>query len=196
MMDNLDDLAITDEQDLGFNLLEDFNRAVPYETYLEELGGYFSLHQLHYKKFVPDNEMISRIEACKPLNVLVLTESWCADSLALLPVLQKIAEYNGTWHIKILYRNANPELMNQFLTHGVKAIPVFLFLDKQGQFLFRWGPRPESTAGIFDSYRQQLKDGKIEKQEVIKKIRAFYAKDRGVSTSKELMTLFQKNVLC
>ena len=70
--------------------------------------------------------------------------------------------------------------MDQFLSRGVRSIPIFLFLDDQGELRFCWGPRPEATAQIYDNHREQITEGKIEKQEVIKKIRIYYAKDRGI----------------
>ena len=176
------------------NLLTDFNRALFYETYIKELGEYTSLHQLHYKKFSFSPEEKSKISQYSPMKILVLTEAWCGDSLALMPVLQKISEVNENWQLKVLHRDSNPELMNKFLTHGMRAIPVFLFLDADGELLLRWGPRPKSAAYIFESHRQQLQQGKIQKQDILKKIRTFYAHDRGRSTLLELIDLFEKNI--
>jgi thiol-disulfide isomerase/thioredoxin len=173
------------------NLLNEFNLAMTYETYIGELGQYLSLHKLHYNKFILNQDLIARISKFKPLKILVLTESWCADSLALLPLMRKITEANANWELRVLRRDLNPELMEKFLNNGLRAIPVFLFLDEQGKFLFRWGPRPHVTAEIFESHRPLIAQGKIEKQEVIKKIRTFYAKDRGQTTLKELLALFK-----
>jgi hypothetical protein len=86
--------------------------------------------------------------------------------------------------------------MDQFLTNGVRAIPIFIFLAEDGKFLFRWGPRPIATSKIFEANRLLLKQGKIEKQEIIKKIRAFYAKDKGRTTFAELMHLFKAHGIC
>jgi hypothetical protein len=82
--------------------------------------------------------------------------------------------------------------MDRFLTNGVRGIPVFLFLDERGEFLFRWGPRPKKTAQIFENYREKISSGEIEKQDVIKKIRVYYAKDRGIETLAELVEVFDE----
>jgi hypothetical protein len=106
-----------------------------------------------------------------------------------------MSEVNGHGDIRVLLRDLNLELMDRFLTHGVRGMPMFLFLNDQGEFLFKWGPRPAKAAQIFDHYRRQLKERKIEKRDVIKKIRVYYAKDRGITTLAELLGIFEEQEL-
>jgi hypothetical protein len=171
-----------------------FEKALTYEEYVSLLGENLALHQQHYKKFEISWEEAKEIKRIKPLKILVLTEPWCGDSLAIFPVVRKIAEVNGTWMIKVLLRDQNTELMDQFLTHGGRAVPIFLFLsdEKRYSLLFHWGPRPAVTQEIFEKHRQQIKDGKIKKVEVLKKIRNFYAKDRGKAILSELLSTFKE----
>ena len=164
------------------NLLSEYKRALSYAAYIDVLEKNLSLHQLHYKKFVVDSAAMIKISKFKSVKILVITEPWCSDSLALLPVVKKIAECNNRWDLKALLRDKNAELMDNYLTNGAKAIPVFLFLNENGELLFRWGPRPRPAVEIFSSHQSLINTGKIEKQEVIKKIRIFYAKDRGKTT--------------
>jgi len=196
MMDSLKVLTVAEEQEIERNFFAEFNRAVAYDDYVKKLGNYLSLHQMHYKKFLSTNDIINQTNACRPLKILVLTETWCADSLALLPIVHRIAEVTGLWELRILYRDENRELMDKFLTNGVRSIPVFIFLDEDGKFLFRWGPRPVATTQIFEANRLLLRQGKIEKQEIIKKIRTFYARDKGRTTFAELMNLFKEQDIC
>lgn len=152
------------------NLASEYNMALPYQEYVDMLGNNLNIHELHYKKFSIDKKIAAKISGYKRLIILIITEPWCGDSLALLPIIRKIAEVNGRWGIKILLRDSNLEIMDQFLSRSVRSIPIFLFLDDQGELLFRWGPRPEATAQIFENHREQIAQGKIEKQDVIKKI--------------------------
>ena len=177
------------------NLSNEFNTAISYKEYIDLLGQYLSLHQLHYNKFVVDENTARIVFGFRSLKILVITEPWCCDSLALLPIIRKLAEINGRWEIKVHLRDSNPDLMNKFLTNGARAIPIFLFLDHQGDVLFKWGPRPKASIEIFEKHREMIKNGQIEKKEVIKKIRAFYAKDRGKTTLVELMMLFKEKNL-
>jgi thiol-disulfide isomerase/thioredoxin len=177
------------------NLLIDYKRALSYTAYIDILGKNLSSHQLHYKKFVIDATTMKKISKFQAVKILVITEPWCSDSLALLPIIKKIAECNNRWDLKVLLRDKNAELMEKFLTDGARAIPVFLFINEKGELLFRWGPRPTTAVEIFSRHRSLIINGKIGKQEVIKKIRIFYAKDRGKTTLLELIDLFDKNSL-
>ncbi len=143
------------------NLASEYNMALPYQEYVDMLGSNFNIHELHYKKFSIDKKIAAKIYGYKRLKILIITEPWCSDSLALLPIIRKIAEVNGRWEIKILLRDSNLEIMDQFLLRGARSIPIFLILDDQGELLFRWGPRPEATAQIFDNHREKIAEGKI-----------------------------------
>jgi hypothetical protein len=174
------------------NLTDYFDTAMTYDTYLTKLGGHLALHQLHYKKFIISTKQINALSQLPPFNILVITESWCGDSLALLPIVYKMSEYNSLWELKIVLRNENPELMDRFVTNGTRSIPIFLFLDAAGDLLFRWGPRPEVAKRIFRDHKQQIASGEMEKSDVLKKIRTYYAKDRGRDASKELLKHLKK----
>lgn len=177
------------------NLQSEFEKALTYDEYVGLLEGNLDLHRLHYKKFniSPGEEKI--IKEIKPLKILVLTEPWCGDSLAIFPVVRRIAEINGNWDLKILRRDENPGLMDQFLTRNARAVPIFLFLDESFSFIFRFGPRPKAAQDIFETYREEFKAGKIDKSEIIKKIRNFYAKDRGKAILTDLLTALKENKL-
>jgi hypothetical protein len=141
----------------------------------------------------PGEEQV--IKGIKPLKIIVLTEPWCGDSLAIFPVVRSIAEINGHWEMRILRRDENPELMDQFLTRKTRAVPIFLFLDENYSLISRFGPRPQAAQAIFETHREEFKAGKIDKSELIKKIRTFYAKDRGKAILNELLSIFKENQL-
>jgi thiol-disulfide isomerase/thioredoxin len=180
----------------SLNLKSYFEKGLTDEEYISFLGENRALHQLHYKKFEIPGEEAKEIKRMKPLKILVLTEPWCGDSLAIFPVIRKIAEFNGTWTIKVVLRDQNLELMDQFLTRGGRAVPIFLFLsngeDDDYSLIFRWGPRPKAVQEIFETHRQHIKNGKIKKMEVIQKIRNFYARDRGKAILTELLSILKE----
>jgi thiol-disulfide isomerase/thioredoxin len=168
-----------------------FDKGLTYEEYVDLLGENLDLHQLHYSKFSTGPAEAARLKTAKPVNIMVLTEPWCGDSLAIFPVVRKIAEVND-WPIKLLRRDENPDLMDQFLTRNARAVPIFLFVDEEFSLIFRFGPRPKAAQDIFETHREEFRAGKIEKSEVIKKIRAFYSKDRGQAILGELMAIFEE----
>ena len=77
------------------NLKQVYDNALTYDEYVHLLSDNLSLHELHYKKFSiseSDQRTIAGLRACK---ILIITETWCGDSLALIPIIRKISEING-----------------------------------------------------------------------------------------------------
>ena len=57
---------------------------------------------------------------------LVIAEGWCGDAAQVVPVLNKIAEATSKISLKLVFRDENNDLMNQFLTNGGKSIPKII----------------------------------------------------------------------
>ena len=169
------------------NLFSYFEKALEYENYVKLLGENLSLHNLHYKNFELSQSDSKKIADLPHVKIMVISEPWCGDSFALLPIVKKISEANPAWNLKLLLRDENLELIENFLTNGGRAIPIFLFLDDNYEMQFKWGPRPIAAQKIFEQYRSQISNAKIEKSKVILKIRQFYSKDKGKETSKEIL---------
>ncbi len=81
----------------------------------------------------------------EPLNVLVITEDWCGDSLAHLPVLFRLARESGDrLHVRIFKRDEHKELAAQFpMPTGRVAIPIIVFFDQEMQERGRFLERPQ-----------------------------------------------------
>jgi len=107
--------------------------------------------------------------------------------------LIKIFE-NSNPEIRVALRDKNPELIDQFLTNGGRAIPIILVLDEAGNLILKFGPRPQKSQAIFEEYRQDIADGVIERKEVSRKIRTFYSKDRGKAISEEFITRLNESL--
>ena len=60
----------------------------------------------------------------------MLTEGWCGDAAQILPVLNKIDQAIDNIDVKLLYRDQNLELMDEFLTNGGRSIPKVIIVDK------------------------------------------------------------------
>lgn len=77
-----------------------------------------------------------------PLRVLVITEDWCGDSLAHLPVLFRLAQESGKLHVRVFKRDEHKDLAAQFpMSTGRVAIPIIVFfsgaMHERGRFLER-----------------------------------------------------------
>ncbi len=68
-----------------------------------------------------------------PLHVMILTEDWCPAAPPALAVLTQCNELsNGRLDARVFKREANPDLMDQYLKEGrYRSIPVIAFFDEQ-----------------------------------------------------------------
>jgi len=123
----------------------------------------------------------------KDFTWLVLTESWCGDAAQTLPVINKFAEANDKINLKVILRDENEDLMNQFLTNGSKSIPKLIVLDNSSnEVVGSWGPRSEMAAKMVTDYKN--KNGKIDDQFKID-LQNWYNADKGANIEKELVDL-------
>ena len=129
------------------------------------------------------SEKISSIKS--KLIWLVLSEGWCGDAAQLLPVINKKAELSENIKLKVLLRDENEELMNQFLTNGGKAIPKLIIIEEETlEVLDHWGPRPEGASKLISDYKAT--HGIVD--EIAKtELQKWYLQDKGFSTQKEII---------
>ena len=125
----------------------------------------------------------------QPQTWLVLTEGWCGDAAQILPVLNAMAQLNPAIELKLLLRDEHLDLMDQYLTNGKsRSIPKLIAIDNDSmQELFNWGPRPTVLQQSFNSMRAEDIAGSI----ITEKIHSWYAKDKTVTTQKEIAGLLQ-----
>lgn len=124
---------------------------------------------------------------------LVLTESWCGDAAQTLPVINKFAEANEKIDFKVVLRDENEELMNQFLTNGNKAIPKLIVVDNDTkEVVGSWGPRSAKAAKMVIDYKE--KHGKIDSK-LKTDLQNWYNEDRGVHIEKEMVELIDEIIL-
>jgi len=167
-------------------LKEYFEKGFTPKQYEGLLGEQLELHRLHYRRAQISDEAVAALRGLAPQRVLVITEPWCGDSLAVLPVVLKLFDQVGSGEIRIVLRDQNPELMDRYLTRGGRAVPIVILLDEAHEELFHWGPRPAAAQAIFEEQREDLNAGRIDRVKVTAKIRNFYGRDRGESIVKEL----------
>jgi len=167
-------------------LKEYFEQGLTPKQYEGLLGEQLELHRLHYRRAQISDEAISVARTLETRRALVITEPWCGDSLAILPVVLKLFDQVGSSEIRIVLRDQNLELMDRYLTRGGRAIPIVIFLGETYEELLHWGPRPAAAQAIFEQQREDLNAGRIDRVKVTAKIRNFYGRDRGQSIVEEL----------
>ncbi len=117
---------------------------------------------------------------------LTITESWCGDAGQNIPVLNKLAEQNENIDLRLVLRDENLDLMDQFLTNGGRAIPIVIILNADTlEIEAVWGPRPKP---VQDYYWQKRNEGLVY-DDFSKDIHLWYAKDKGQTMQKEFVEL-------
>lgn len=118
---------------------------------------------------------------------LVLTESWCGDAAQTMPMMQKFADLNDRIEFKVLLRDENLELMDEFLYNGGRSIPKLIAYDRdQNKIIGDWGPRPSGATLLVDTYKEA--HGKLT-PEFKQDLQIWYNKDKGQGTAEDLMKL-------
>ncbi|OED37713.1 thioredoxin [Flavobacteriaceae bacterium (ex Bugula neritina AB1)] len=101
-------------------------------------------------------DVFSNMLLSDKITWLVLTEGWCGDAAQSLPVINKLAELNEKIDLRIIFRDENDELMNNFLTNGSKSIPKLIaYNNETKEVLGSWGPRPSIATKMVIDYKAE-----------------------------------------
>jgi thioredoxin-like negative regulator of GroEL len=132
---------------------------------------------------------VERVRALSSkVHLLVLNEDWCGDSVNTLPMIAKLASLvPGKVDLRVLGRDANPDLMNAHLTGTSRSIPVVMVLDDEYVECGWWGPRPKELQAWVLGPGQAL-----EKADRYREIRRWYARDRALSTLEEVVAIMER----
>ena len=119
---------------------------------------------------------------------LVISEGWCGDAAQVLPILNKIAENSINIDLKIVLRDDNEDLMNEFLTNNSKSIPKIIVLDNANNVINSWGPRPSIATKMVLDYKTA--NGTIDAN-FKKDLQLWYNKDKGQNTQNDIIQLLK-----
>jgi hypothetical protein len=134
-----------------------------------------------------DASAIERVNNLKCVHTwLVLTEAWCGDAAQNIPFMAKLAEQSPLINLKLLLRDENLDLMDQYLTNGGRGIPKLIVLNDKNEVVGDWGPRPEAAQEILHKHKTSED---WDHDAFHKELHLWYAKDRGQTTTHELLDL-------
>ena len=135
-----------------------------------------------------DEEYVRRVTALPGRwHLLVLSEDWCGDAVNTVPVLARLVERTPNTDLRVLRRDANPDLMDSHLTGTSRSIPVVIVLDEMFEERAWWGPRP-TVLQHWVSGQGQL----LEKTVRYREARTWYARDRGRTTLEEVVSMMER----
>ncbi|WP_375016758.1 thioredoxin family protein [Geomicrobium sp. JSM 1781026] len=167
------------------NLNEWYEQGMSIETYIQSMQSHKENLQHIYERFAINESADLEMMADRGLRTIVITEDWCGDAMVNMPILMKIGE-STNMKLSILQRDQNLELMDQYLTNGKsRSIPIFIFLDEQGNEFCKWGPRAEPVQRRVDELMAQLPDKESptfndERKKAIQQLTAMYRENEQV----------------
>ncbi|MEW6654984.1 MAG: thioredoxin family protein, partial [Bacteroidota bacterium] len=119
-----------------------------------------------------------------------LSEDWCGDSAQVLPYFAEIAKLNANIKLRILLRDKNLDIMDQYQTNRTRSIPKLVAFDLEGNELYQWGPRPKAAVELIAKLKGEGKT----KEEFLEQLHLWYARNRGVEILNELLDLIKPTV--
>lgn len=127
----------------------------------------------------------------KRWTFLVITEAWCGDAAQCIPLMHAIAVASkGKIDLKLVLRDENHELMDQYLTNGGRAIPILICLETDTLSpIGKWGPRPKSAQDMVVVFKQ---NPEVSYEDFKTQLHTWYAKDKTAAQQLEMVTLIEK----
>jgi len=133
---------------------------------------------------------VERVEALGgDWRLLTIAEDWCGDASNTVPVVVRFVEAASNLDLRILKRDENPELMDNYLTNGSRSIPVVIVLDADARPVGHWAPRP---AELQEWVVREKRSGERPSKEIYRDARRWYARDKGESTLRELIEILER----
>lgn len=122
---------------------------------------------------------------------LVITEAWCGDAAQIVPVFNALVGQLPKVELSLVLRDEWPELMDQFLTNGSRAIPKLIILEKESLAVVEtWGARPAPAQVLVDAYKADPNQPPY--AELSLSLQKWYNKDKNVTLQQELHQLAQR----
>lgn len=170
-------------------LRDRYHAGADFATMLASVRTNASLWEAIWRRAEVAEELVQRVRSLGDRwHLLVLSEDWCGDAVNTVPYVARLARLAGNTELRVVGRDTNPDLMDTHLTGLSRSIPVVMVLD--GEFRERgwWGPRPgELQRWVLGPGRALDKDARY------REIRRWYARDRGSSTLREVVTLLERS---
>lgn len=147
------------------------------------------MHRLDKTMQVADETKSFLENLKKEYTWIVIAESWCGDAAQILPVINRMATVSDKIDLKVVLRDDNSALMNQFLTNGTKSIPKLIIVDNESNNVIAdFGPRPIGAKQLILDYKAEY--GVVDETAKIE-LQKWYLQDKGISTQKEIVELMK-----
>jgi hypothetical protein len=160
------------------------------ESFAEFLGNASKNRDLWHEMAARAQEYPELVEKLKAIpgtwRLLAIADDWCGDAVNIIPTIAVLSEAVPNLELRIVSREAVPEIMESHLTRGARAIPVVILLDEEGREYGWWGPRPKPLQDWFNAVGRGM-----EVADRYRELRRWYARDRGATTAEAMVELVQ-----
>lgn len=172
---------------MSVNLASKFQTGLAPHDFIESMAKNKEAFRQWYDSFrwedEGDREYFAGLASRSDLACLILAAEWCGDVVRNVPVVFRAME-TAAIPTEVLIIEQHPEVMEQFLTNGGRAIPIVIFTNRQGEVLGKWGPRPSHVQAVMTAFKQQNPDRNApEYEERIKIARAQMMQEYGEGTA-------------
>ena len=135
-----------------------FAQGLTYEAFKEQMTRNRDRFEENERRVaIGPADLAAFRELPRPVHVVALSEDWCGDVIANLPVLGQLAKESGKLDVRVFLRDQNDDLMQGYLNQGkFKSIPVFVFFDEAFKELGHWIERPASVTELRARRRAEI----------------------------------------
>ncbi len=169
-------------------LRERFRAGETFAGLLKRTRDDGALWEAIYKRAgISDDAMARTRRLRRHWHLLILSEDWCGDSVNVLPYLARLKETTPRIELRIIGRDANPDIMEAHVTDASRAIPVVIVLDDTFKERGWWGPRPGPLQSWVRS--EGLALPKVERY---RQMRTWYARDHGETLVAEILSIIER----
>lgn len=134
------------------------------------------------KKLILDPSLIEKVKKInRPQKWILIVEAWCGDVAQNLPAIAKMAAENDLIELKLILRDENLDVMDNYLTNGGRGIPKLIILDEYSNELATWGPRPAPIQELLQEYKEK----NLPYKEYSDKAHVWYTKDKTITLQSE-----------
>ena len=125
-----------------------FADALPYASFLDRYATASQRARwdaMHGRFSLNDEQRTLLGGFVRRMPVLCLTGAWCGDCMNQCPVFDHFAKASAQIDLRLLDRDAQPEVREALSINGGHRVPVVVFLSEDGFEVFRYGERTLST---------------------------------------------------
>src|SRR5690554_630592 len=133
-------------------ILAQENPKAPYDE--DAFLDYLKLNRSRQKRWLKtakiNDDLTKAIKAIDEKQTwYLITEPWCGDAAHNAPFIYMMSELNPNIELKIVWRDTEPFMIDDYLTNGGKSVPKLVIRDKDEKDLHVWGPRPKECQVLF-----------------------------------------------